>query len=67
MTAYYFVMDHPFFAVSNSKGQFKIEGLPPGEYTLAAWHEEFGEQETTVTVGATGSTDVDFSFKPKTQ
>jgi len=67
MTAYYFVMDHPFFAVSNSKGQFKIEGLPPGEYTLSAWHEEFGEQETTITVGATGSTEVDFSFKQKSQ
>lgn len=65
MTAYYFVMEHPYFAVTNEKGQFKIRGLPAGEYTLVAWHEEFGEQEVKITVAATGSTDVEFSFEDK--
>ena len=67
MTAYYFVMDNPYFAVTNAKGQFKIEGLPPGEYTLSAWHEEFGEKQLQVTVAATGSTEVEFSFEAKTE
>ena len=62
MEAYLFVMDHPYFAVTDEKGQFKIEGLPAGEYTLAAWHEELGEQEKKITVDATGSLDVSFSF-----
>jgi hypothetical protein len=65
MKAYYFVMDHPYFAVTNEKGQFKIEGLPAGEYTLTAWHEEFGDQDVKITVDATGSSNVDFSFAEK--
>ena len=65
MTAYYFVMEHPYFAVTDEKGQFKIEGLPPGDYVLAAWHEEFREQKQTITVGTTGSSDVKFSFNEK--
>jgi plastocyanin len=65
MTAYYFVMEHPYFAVTNEKGQFKINGLPTGEYTLVAWHEEYGEQKVEITVAATGSTDVGFTFEDK--
>ena len=65
MKAYFFVMDHPYFAVTNAKGQFEIKGLPAGEYTLSAWHEEFGEQKTKITVGFTGATKVGFSFKEK--
>ena len=65
MTAYLFVMEHPYFAVTNEKGQFKIEGLPTGEYTLAAWHEEFGEQDAKITLRAIGPSDVRFSFKEK--
>ncbi len=67
MKAFVFVMDHPYFAVTGENGQFKIEGLPAGEYTLAAWHEEFGEQKAKITVAPTGSTEVDFSFEDKTQ
>ena len=65
MKAYFFVMDHPYFAVTDAKGRFKIVGLPAGEYTLSAWHEELGEQEAKITVGTTGSTEVGFSFKEK--
>ena len=65
MKAYFFVMDHPYFAVTDAKGRFKIEGLPAGKYTLSAWHEVFGEQQTTITVGDSGSTEIGFSFKPK--
>ncbi len=54
MKSYVFAMDNPYFAVSDDHGQFKIEGLPAGEYTIAAWHEELGEQDTKVTVGPSG-------------
>ena len=65
MKAFVFVMDHPFFAVSNKKGQFSIKNLPAGKYTISAWHEEFGEQEKEISVGASGEAKIDFTFKPK--
>jgi len=65
MKAYIFAIDHPFFAVTNAQGKFAITGLPAGEYTLVAWHEELGEQQTSVTVTNTGRIDARFSFKQK--
>lgn len=63
--AYVGVFPHPFFAVSGSDGTFRIEGLPPGEYTLVAWHEKFGEKVTYVTVAPYQELVVDFTFKPE--
>lgn len=31
--------DHPYFAVTDAKGNFEIANVPPGSYTLIAWHE----------------------------
>jgi hypothetical protein len=67
MMAYVFVMEHPYFAVTDEKGQFQIEGLAAGTYTLGAWHEELGEQEAKITVDASGSAKVGFTFKPKSK
>src|SRR6185295_3348805 len=44
MNAYAGVVAHPFFAVSTADGSFTIKGLPPGAYTLEAWHERLGTQ-----------------------
>jgi plastocyanin len=63
MHSYMAVMSHPFFAVSDKNGAFTIPNLPPGTYTLVAWHEKFGPQEQTVTVGAKESKAVAFTFK----
>ena len=62
MKAYVNVMRHPFFAVSGADGTFQIAGLPPGTYTVAAWHERFGEKTQTVTVGAKEQKTQDFQF-----
>lgn len=62
MKMYVNVVRHPFFAVSSKDGKFEIKGLPPGNYTLAAVHEKLGEQTMQVTVGASESKSVDFSF-----
>ena len=65
MRAYLFVMEHPFFAVTDVQGRFSIKGLPADNYTLAIWHEAFGEQEQKITVKAGGLKGIEFEFKPK--
>lgn len=39
MGAHVAIVDHPFFAVTDDKGEFEIKGLPPGLYDLKVWHE----------------------------
>ncbi len=63
MNAYVGVLDHPYFAVSDKEGKFDISNLPPGTYTLEAWHEKLGTATQSVTIGAKESKDVTFTFK----
>ena len=62
MTAHVGVVSHPYFAVTDDDGSFSLAGLPPGTYTVEAWHERLGVQEQQVTVGASESTEVSFEF-----
>jgi plastocyanin len=62
MRSYINVMSHPYFTVSATDGSFTIKNLPPGEYTLAAVHEKFGEQTMKVKVGSKMDTDARFTF-----
>jgi len=63
MSAYIGVVDHPYFAVSGNDGSFELPNLPPGDYVVEAWHEEYGVQEMKVTVGEKQSATADFTFK----
>jgi plastocyanin len=62
MNAYLGVLPHPFYAVTGADGAFSIKGLPPGTYTVEAWHEKYGTQTATVTVTATGAKMADITF-----
>lgn len=64
MNAYVGVLSHPYFATSGETGSFTIRRLPPGTYTLEAWHEQFGTQTMEVTVGANETKTVEFTFRP---
>ncbi len=63
MGAYAGVFSHPFFATTSDQGTFEIKNLPAGTYTVEAWHEKYGTQTSSVTVGATETKTVDFGFK----
>jgi plastocyanin len=62
MRAYVGVLDHPFFAVSGVDGGFTLKGLPPGTYTIEAWHEKLGRQTQSVTIGASEARTISFTF-----
>jgi hypothetical protein len=58
---YIAVFDHPYFAVTDDAGTFKIDGLPAGTYTVKVWHERLGkpvEQRVVVSPSGTGKLDV---------
>jgi plastocyanin len=63
MHAFIGVLEHPYYAVSRPDGTFSIANLPPGNYTLEAWHETLGTQDQQVTVGPSGKVVADFTFK----
>jgi carboxypeptidase family protein len=62
MHAYLGVRPDPFYAVTGPDGSFSIKGLPPGTYTIEAWHEKFGTQTATVTVAGTETKTQNFTF-----
>ena len=62
MNAFVGVLDHPFYAVTGATARSRLKGLPPGTYTVEAWHETLGTKTQSVTVGAKETKDVAFSF-----
>ena len=65
MKGYIAVFKHPYFAVSGKDGAFNIKNLPPGTYTLQAWHEKLGSLTRKITVGPDGAADVELVFKAR--
>lgn len=62
MNAYAGVLDHPYFAVTGLDGRFELKSLPPGTYTVEAWHERLGVATEQVTLGPNETKAVTFSF-----
>ena len=63
MRSYIAVFKHPYFAVTGKDGSFDLRNLPPGEYTVKAWHEKLGMMPQKITVAAGEAKKVDFVFK----
>jgi plastocyanin len=55
MSAVVVVVDTPYYAKTDKSGTFTVADVPPGKYTLHAWHERGGETTTQVTVPAEGA------------
>jgi hypothetical protein len=56
-------MPNGFFGVTSGDGTTKIENVPPGKYTVEAWHETLGKQTKDVEVKAGQATKVAFEMK----
>jgi hypothetical protein len=67
MFAYVAVFEHPFFAVTDKDGNFKISGLPNGKYTLQAYHQKTHRDSPGVSqeINVTGDTKADFTIELK--
>lgn len=62
MQAYVGVLEHPYYAVTGPAGSFSLAPLPPGTYTIEAWHETYGTQTQEVTVGESEQAEITFTF-----
>jgi tetratricopeptide (TPR) repeat protein len=62
-TAY--LVQNPYYTVSDSEGNFSIENIPPGTYEVIAWHPFIAEQKGTITIPEKGETSLDFDFNGK--
>jgi plastocyanin len=50
MRAWVVIAEHPFYAVTDERGEFVLDNVPPGAYTLQAWHETLGTLKKDVAV-----------------
>ncbi|KPK18640.1 MAG: hypothetical protein AMK69_24730 [Nitrospira bacterium SG8_3] len=62
MQNWLYVVDNPYFAISDQEGRFRIDEIPPGTYTLLVRHPVLGEQRQEVTIEARGDLQVGFQF-----
>jgi plastocyanin len=58
MRGWVVVAEHPFYAVTNEQGEFSLENVPRGKYTLQVWQETLGTVTQEVIVGDKGMTPV---------
>jgi len=61
MSAYIVVSPTPFFALTDADGNYKIAGVPEGDYTVSAWHEGMKVQSKPVKVAGAASADFSLS------
>jgi plastocyanin len=62
MSCVILVLENPWFAVSDSKGGYTITNVPPGNYTLKAWHERLPTATKQIVVPEHGDLKVDFTL-----
>jgi len=65
MRGIFAVMKNSHFAVTDDSGSFTLPALPPGKYTITAWHETYGEMSKEVTITAGETSNLSFAFKAK--
>src|ERR1700733_15226049 len=64
MHGWFAVVKGPY-ATSGDSGDYTIDNVPPGSYTVTAWQEDLGTQTAKVTVAAGAAGSANFTFKGK--
>jgi hypothetical protein len=64
MKGYIAVFKHPYFVITGKDGSFALKNIPPGNYTIQAWHEKYGLLTQKVNLAPNQSQEVEFVFKP---
>src|ERR1700740_2887984 len=65
MHGWFAVLKTNHVSISKDDGGFSLPNLPPGKYTVTAWHEDYGTQTQEVTISGNETKAIDFSFKAK--
>ena len=63
MNAYILVFSHPFFALTDAEGRYRIENVPPGTYDVIAWNEGTPSETKSSTVPDGGISELDFTIR----
>lgn len=62
MENWLYVIESPYFAISDESGNFTIDQVPPGQYDLVVWHPVLGMQQHVVQIDAGGHLGANFTF-----
>ncbi len=62
MRGYVMAFGHPYFAITDEVGRFRITGLPPGVGRITVWHETLGALQQEVVIPAEGEVSVRFVY-----
>src|SRR5271168_1910871 len=65
MSGTFAVLKNSHYAVSGADGGFKLPNLPPGKYTVSAWHEPDQELTQDVVISGSEAKTISFVFKAK--
>jgi plastocyanin len=63
MNAFILVFNHPFFALTDMEGRYRIDNVPPGTYNLVAWNEGVSSGPQAVVVPEGAEAEIDFALR----
>ena len=63
MNAFILVFSHPFFAITDADGRYRLDNVPPGRYNVIAWNDGVSSDPQAASVPDGGSAELDFALR----